>query len=382
MNLYERDPKDLQSQIDHYTLLRKQAVLDYYCRKEGYKNLGMHVLPTLAVSEHNAKEAIKMTIILKSLAASSFANETWTLRDTNLQLFNAPPQNCFKKGGFEVTVMFDDDPENIFPYTNWKYIYFQDDSDQWHKTTGQVDENGLYFEDNNKEKNYFELFQEKADIYSKKNTWTVKYNNEQFSSSIASSSRKHSPLSSETGRDPDGRPSTSTWDPNTSQKKFSDRRGEKQSEKESPSSTIRSPPRRRRRGEQQGESATNKRRRGGGNTESNVPTPEQVGSSLRSVARSNLSRLKRLQEEARDPPLILLKGSSNTLKCFRYRCNIKNERLFTNMSTVWHWVTDHENEQASRLLIAFTDNNQRSLFLRTTKLPKGCTYCFGQLNCL
>lgn len=380
MRIYETDPQDLQSQIDHYTLLRKQAVLEYYSRKEGYKNLGLHVLPTLAVSESNAKEAIKMTIYLKSLAQSSYARENWTLRDTSLELFNAPPKNCFKKRGYEVTVLFDDDPDNIFPYTNWKDIYFQDDNDMWHKTEGKVDENGLYFEDSNKEKNYFTLFQEKADLYSKTGKWTVKYKNEQFSSSITSSGRRDSPLSLETIRDADRQPSTSTCNTDTCQKKLSDGGRQKQTEKESPSSTIRTPRRRGRRGVQQGESAPSKRRRGGG--DSNVPTPDQVGSSLRSLSGAYHSRLRRLQEEAWDPPLILIRGSSNTLKCFRYRCYAKNEQYFTHMSTVWHWVTNEQDENASRILVAFIDSKQRDIFLRTTTLPKGCSYCFGQLDCL
>lgn len=380
MTLYEQDPNDLSSQIEHYTLLRKEAVLKYYCRKEGYKQLGMQVLPTLATSEHNAKEAIKMVLILRSLAQSAYSSETWTLRDTSIELFNAAPRNCFKKNGYEVTVWFDNDPENAYPYTNWMYIYYQDNTDQWYKTEGKVDENGMFYEDNENVKVYFTLFQEKADLYSKTGTWTVNYKNEQLSSSVASSARRHlSPLSYENSRNGS---STTTGHTNAPSQGSAYRRREESEPEEGPSSTSRSPARRRRRrgGGEQGKYSTRPEKRSrGGNTS---PTPEEVGGNHRSVPTSGLGRLARLQAEARDPPLLLISGAANPLKCFRYRCQTKSEQNFMLMSTVWHWVHNEQHESNSKLLVAFVNEKQRNLFLLTTKLPKGCTYCFGQLDCL
>lgn len=379
MTLYEKDPIDLPSQIEHYKLLRREAVLQYYCRKEGYKQLGLHILPTLVVSENNAKEAIKMMLVLQSLAKSPFADEMWTLRDTSMELFNAAPRNCFKKDGYEVTVWFDDDPENSYPYTNWKSIYYQDETDMWHKTTGRVDENGLYFEDSEKTKVYFTLFQEKADLYSKTGKWTVNIKNEQLSSSVASSARRHLPNLSYENRSP----STSSRDTsNSSQVPTTYRRREESDAEEGPSSTSRSPARRRRRrGEQQGKhsAARPEKRARGGNS---APDPDEVGRNHRSVPESGLSRLARLQAEARDPPILLISGPANPLKCFRYRCFSKNEQNFLQMSTVWHWVTNKEHEHSNKLLVAFKDDKQRNLFLVTTTLPKGCSYCFGYLDCL
>lgn len=382
MTLYEKDPVDLSSQIEHYTLLRKEAVLQYYCRKEGYKQLGLQILPQLSVSEHNAKEAIKMVLILKSLAKTQYAGEQWTLRDTSLELFNAAPKNCFKKDGYEVTVWFDNDPENAYPYTNWNSIYYQGDNEEWYKTPGRVDLNGLFYEDNEHVKVYFVLFQEKADLYSKTGQWTVNFKNEQLSSFVGSSSRRHiSPLLSyETSRN--GSSSTTTRDPSTNQKILpSNGRGEESESEEGPSSTSRSPARRRRRrGGEQRESAArpSKRQRGG----DSVPTAEEVGGTHRSVPSSGLTRLARLQAEARDPELLLINGAANQLKCFRYRCIAKAKHNFMVMSTVWHWVNNDHSDTHSKLLVAFESNKQRELFLLTTTLPKGCTYCYGHLDCL
>nr|AYA93527.1 MAG: E2 protein [Human papillomavirus] len=382
MTLYEKDPVDLSSQIEHYSLVRKEAVLQYYSRKEGYRQLGLQILPPLTVSEHNAKEAIKMVLILKSLAKSQFAVEEWTLRDTNLELFNTPPKNCFKKDGFEVLVWFDHDPDNAYPYTNWNCIYYQGENDQWYKTAGKVDINGMYYEDYDNVKVYFVLFQEKADMYSKSGEWTVNFKNEQLSSSIISSSRRHiSHLTHETNRNGS---SSTTRDTSPAKKAntFSFHgRGEESEPEEGPSSTSRSPAgRRRRRGGEQGKSAARpeKRKRGG----DAVPTAEEVGGHHRTVPSTGLSRLARLQAEARDPELILINGAANQLKCFRYRCYAKAKHNFIVMSTVWHWVQNEQKETNSKLLVAFESEKQRELFLLTTTLPKGCTYCFGQLNCL
>ncbi|AEM24610.1 regulatory protein [human papillomavirus 137] len=385
MTLYEKDPVDLSSQIEHYSLLRKEAVLQYYCRKEGYRQLGLQILPSLTVSEHNAKEAIKMVIILKSLSKSQFAGERWTLRDTSLELFNTAPKNCFKKDGYEVLVWFDHDPNNAYPYTNWNNIYYQGDNDVWYKTAGKVDLNGLYYEDYDNVKVYFVLFQEKADLYSKSGEWTVNFKNEQLSSSIASSTRRPIPLlSHETNRNGNGasRATTRNASPTSTALPISSYGGREESEsEEGPSSTSRSPTgrRRRRRGGEQGESAARpqKRKRGG----DAVPTAAEVGSNHRTVPSTGLSRLTRLQAEARDPQLILINGAANQLKCFRYRCYAKAKQNFIAMSTVWHWVNNEHKESSSKLLVAFDSDKQRDLFLVTTTLPKGCTYCFGQLDC-
>ncbi|ATQ38203.1 E2 [Gammapapillomavirus sp.] len=382
IDLYEEAPTDLPSQIRHYLLLRKQSVFEYYCRKEGYIQLGLHHLPALKVSEYHAKQAIKMGIILKSLQKSQYADERWSLQDTSADLFDSPPRNCFKKGPYEVEVWFDKNPDNVFPYTNWDWIYYQDENEEWHKVPGLTDYNGLYYEELNGDRSYFLLFSKDAPRYGDTNEWTVNFKNEQLSLPTNSASRRSA---GDVPQSPpifgDQQPTTSR-DPATS---TSDGRGTQQTSTQSAGSAQRQSGRRRRRGE--GKSTTNKRRRRGGSTGdsadvSGVPTPAQVGGSHRSVERTGLSRLERLQVEARDPYLILVRGPPNKLKCWRYRCNSNCNTPFQYISTVWRWVTDDADGNEGRVLISFLSKESRDKFATNTKFPKDTTVAFGSLDAL
>ncbi|AEM24631.1 regulatory protein [Human papillomavirus 140] len=375
MTLYETGPKDLKSQIKHFELLRKESALEYYARKEGYTSLGLQHLPTLQVSEHNAKTAIRMSLILQSLAKSQYANEQWTLADTSADRFDSPPRNCFKKDSYEVEVWFDGNPKNAFPYINWRWIYYQDDKDEWHKTAGETDYNGLYFTERDGTKTYFILFSSDADRYGNSGIWTVNVNNEQIFPSVASSSRRSSPVSPKTLGDTDRRSSSPTTYTKTPQKDGG--RSIQQEEASTSSATRTSGRRRRRRGE--GEPTTSKRRRRG---ERHILSAEEVGSSHRSVPRSGLSRIERLEEEARDPPILVVKGPANPLKCWRYRCDKKYKSFYLCMTTVFRWVSNEVDLADGRVLVAFANSNQRSRFIDTVPLPKGTSMCMGNLECL
>ena len=372
-DLIEAGPTELDSVIQYYDLSRKFHVLEYYCKKEGYSQLGLHHIPASRVSEHNAKTAIQMGLVLRSLAKSAYASETWTLQDASSDLFASPPRNCFKKGGYEVTVWFDNDKDNIFPYTNWSEIYYQDDEEKWHKVPGQVDYDGLYYIETDGSKSYFLLFFEDAQRFSKTNTWTVHYKNETIYLPITSSSRRAGADAQERA---DTQPTNPTRDTASTSQTY--RRTTQQSETSSPGPTKRHTALgRRRRGE--GKSTTGSKRRrilpGGG---SGSPAPEDVGSSHRSVARANLPRLARLQAEARDPKLILLRGPANTLKCWRYRCNTKCDSPIC--STVFKWVSHDESLQQGRMLLAFSSDRERDTFIKQTHFPKGTTYSLGSLD--
>lgn len=378
MNLYEQGPTDLQSQITHWELERKSNVILYYARQEGYLSLGLQPTPALQVSEYRAKEAIHMTILLKSLAKSEFAKERWTLTDTSSQLLLTEPKNCFKKGPFQVEVLFDNDEQNTFPYPNWDHIYYQDADDKWHKTAGKVDYNGLYFEEPNGDRTYFKLFEKDAATYGRSGQWTVRYKKTIISAPVTSSSRTSfepeaggSSIDSETLEETDR----------------THRRSQSNTTKSpqlSPSTTTVSPRRRRRRSRER-ESSPRKRRRTEQSTSSTTigaaPDADQVGRTHRSVDRHNLSRLARLQAEARDPPLIIVQGGSNALKCWRRRVSLKFGHLYLDSTTVFTWVRNHETrKQSSRILVAFDNSEQRATFLSTVTLPKSCSVSFGNLN--
>lgn len=353
----------------------------YYGRREGYKNFGLQPLPALSVSEYKAKEAIRQVILLKSLKNSIYGNEEWTLPETSAELTYTAPRNTFKKDPYTVDVWFDHNPNNSFPYTNWNKIYFQDERDNWHRAAGKVDVNGLYFEDANGDKSYFVLFTTDAQRYGTTGEWTVHYKNETISSTSLSSQRSLSTSSQgSVGSSRDSVPA---------KKGQSTRRRETEegSTDSSPSSTSSSSSavRRGRRRAQQREPAA----RGGGprakrqrqEEVSSTVSPDEVGRGNTTVPRANLTRLERLAKEARDPPVVLIKGRSNPLKCWRYRCE-KNCDLFDKITTVFKWVNASDDCNMHRLLVSFKNQNQRSMFLKSVTLPKGCTFSLGSLDSL
>lgn len=375
MTLYESNPKDLQSQITHYKLLRKECAIQYYARKEGYQNLGLQHLPTTRISEHNSKQAIKMTLMLESLAKSQYATEEWTLHDTSADRFLSPPRNCFKKNSFEVEVWFDNNPKNAFPYICWEWIYYQDESDTWHKVPGKVDYNGLYYVEIDGTAVYFLLFHKDAGRYGNSGEWTVNYKNEQILPPSVGSSTRRSVSESQD-------PTITT--PSNAETETQNRRREVQQETPGPSSTTRSPKRgqRRRRGGEGEQTSGKRRRRSEGRGGSDSITPEEVGKSHRSVPATGLSRVDRLKAEAKDPPIIIVKGCANKLKCWRFRCNQKCPRPYNYMTSVFKWITNDVKLADSRVLVAFADNTQRSRFIANVSFPKDTSYCFGSLECL
>ena len=349
--------------------------------------MGLQPLPALQVSEYKAKQAIEMGLLLTSLSKSQYASELWGLTDTSAELLLTPPRNTFKKKGYTVNVWFDNNENNTFPYTNWEYIYYQDDIEQWHRTRGEVDYNGLYFTENNGNRAYFLLFDSDAQTYSQTGTWTVHYKNQIISAPVTSSSKQSSDdYTTKAGQQPHFFASSSS--PTTTDGG--------QTSQEGVSSSTTSPSavrlRRRRSNEQQRElssreSPRTKRRRVPDEVDrqsavGSAPTAEEVGSRHRSLPRSGLSRLTRLQAEARDPPILLIKGLANPLKCWRYRLK-KYTRYFKCMSTVFRWVdTDEPESSRSKLLVVFNDTTQRDVFMKLVALPRGCTYTFGALNSL
>jgi len=368
MELYEAGETNLEAQIKHWKIIRKQYVYMYYARKEGYKHLGLQPLPTLLTSEYKAKEAIQQLILLESLQKSSFRDEEWTLSDTSAELTLTAPRNTFKKMPFIVDVWFDHLQSNSFPYTNWDRIYYQDEGDNWHVAQGKADVNGLYFDDYTGQRNYFTLFAPDGERFSSTGEWTVNFKNETISS-VNSSQGPSSNIS------PQGFV-TSSGDAVPRSTTFPSRRDK--GKEGVPSSTTPSTPelRRGRRRREQRESPSRRRPKRVRQNSGGV-SPSEVGRGTSTVPRSGLTRTQRLTEEARDPPILIVKGGANNLKCWRYRH--KNSSLFDQMSTVFKWVG---HDSGNRMLISFRSIQQRSLFLKVVHFPKGCTYALGYLDSL
>lgn len=383
LNLIEQGAEDLESQIQYWTLVRKENVMMYYGRKEGLTKIGLQPLPLLAVSEYNAKQAIHLMLLLRSLQKSPYARERWTLQDASAELINTQPKDCFKKQPYTVEVYFDNNKNNTFTYINWDFIYYQDSEEHWHKVPGLVDYNGLYYQEIGGDQVYFTLFDTDAHKYGQKGYWTVVFKNETLIAPVTSSSKPSSSISGQTFSS-----SISVTPEDTVSTSESPRRLQKP---EVGSSTEKTSTRRRRRRQQQREhspesstSTPAKRRRsggrGGGSILSSVPAPEEVGTRNRSVPRTGLSRLRRLEEEAWDPPILIIAGPANPLKCWRYRKGQQNVKCLA-MSTIFTWVGDESNaDERGRMLVAFRDTNERADFVKHLQLPKHASFAFGSLD--
>nr|QAB13906.1 MAG: E2 protein [Human papillomavirus] len=371
MTLIEKESTDLTDHIMYWDSVRLENILGYYARREGYNRLGVQPLPVAAVLEYKAKDAIKMKLLLTSLKKSIYGSEPWTLAEVSSELMNTNPKNCFKKQPFTVTVLFDNNENNSFPYICWDFIYYQDENSEWHKVKGQVDGNGLYYQEITGDTVYFTLFHSDAETYGNTGTWTVRFKNETIFAPVSSSTR--SATESETRA-----PSHAFSKPKASRKR---KQTDSDTDSDSPTSTTGLRLRRRGSGERKSTPrATPQRRRR--RLVGSAPSPEEVGSGSRSVPRQGLTRLGRLQEEARDPFLIALQGCPNTLKCFRNRFHSKYPSLYVSASTVFHWIIENNEDRicTARMLIAFDTAMQREVFLSHVTIPKGTEYWFGSIE--
>lgn len=197
MNIYEAAEHTLEAQIAHWTLLRREAVLLYVARQKGITRLGYQPVPPLAVSEGKAKEAIGIMLQLQSLQKSEYATEPWTLVDTSAETYRNAPEQHFKKGPVPVEVIYDKEPENANVYTMWKFVYYMDPEDVWHKTTSGVNHNGIYYLHGDF-KHYYVLFADGARTYSKTGYWEVKVNKETVFAPVTSSTPPGSPGQTDT----------------------------------------------------------------------------------------------------------------------------------------------------------------------------------------
>lgn len=418
LKLYEEENTDLESQLKHWRLQRRSSAVQYYARQQGLKRLGLQPVPSLASSEAAGKTAIEMTMLIHSLMQSPFANESWTLQDTSADLvLRTAPQRTFKKLPYNVEVWFDNDASNTFPYTNFRLIYAKDENDQWYKAEGRVEYDGMYFEEANGDKAFYKLFADDARIYSNTGIWSVHYNNHILSPPSSSSRTRPGSsnvivLSSDEGEpEPEPGPSSGqysipekerdvdTFQPSeegtrrrrstsessqTSGVERGDRRGPGDKQRE-----PRSPPVKRAKADSSG-GVRRRGARGGGGTggggrsgerRGTTPEAEEVGSRHHTVDGRGLSKLGRLQAEAWDPLIIIVKGPANALKCWRFRLKAYRQ-LYEKCTTVFKWIDNECETPNSRILLSFKSNTQRQQFVTYVKTPKHCNFSFGSLDSL
>lgn len=438
MDIYESGRDDIETQILHWQYLRQEQVLFYFARKHGVMRLGYQPVPPLANSEAKAKDAIGMVILLQSLQKSQYGKEPWTLTQTSLETVRSAPANCFKKGPQNIEVMYDNDPENLMVYTAWSYIYYQTVDDTWNKVEGKVDYHGAYYLEGTL-KVYYIQFEVDAARFSKTGIWEVHVNQDTIFAPVTSSSpaagegaatsidsasqspanrqppattvstRKRTPPRTESRRykRKASSPTTATVrrqkrqgerQEDTAKRSRSTSRGRQESSRggdqrrrrrsrEPSTSPERGRGGRSRRGpttrsQSRSLSRSRSRSRSRGSSSGGGVSPADVGISVRSPGRKHTGRLERLLEEARDPPVVVLRGDANKLKCYRYRAKKKYKELVKYYSTTWSWVGGTSNDRIgrSRMLLAFTSDTERQLFIQRMKLPPGVDWSLGSLD--
>lgn len=428
LSLYEEDSTQLQDQIRHWQLQRKDYVLQYCARSQSYTRIGFHPMLPQSIAQEKAKGAIEMVLHLTSLSKSAFAQEPWTLTDTSREMWNAPPSNAFKKAGHTVEVCFDGDKENRMQYTTWDAIYYECENDTWDKQPGLVDLYGCYYMRAGV-KTYFVDFKTEAAKYSKNNEWEVYYKGLTYSSfasvsSTTSSSSTVCECPSDCERDssvqqwghsedlqqhnrsndlvsyaPDQGGDSATGQRQQGQGQRPKSRGQGQrsrrpwvrlrSRRHSACDPLRSRPnpRRRpqaeegedwRRGQEDRPGEAEEPRPGG-----RVPRPEEEG---RQVNHPDHRRARRpqapVEHAAHEIPIAFLRGPANSLKCARYRWRLNYSQYFTRMSKVWSWVDAEGAQGGGRITVAFQSCVQRGQFLSTVPIPPNISVSVGRISAL
>ncbi|AHJ81399.1 putative E2 early protein [Eptesicus serotinus papillomavirus 3] len=416
LELFEKQSTDLQDHEQFWLLTRKEQAILFLARQNNVR-LSMPV-PSLAASKARARHAIEMSLLIKSLSESVYGREAWTLQQVSRERLLVAPEYTFKKGGRPVTVMFDDNHDNTAEYTAWDSIYFQDADNEWHRSKGDVDMEGLFYRDNDGHKIYYIDFAREAARYGSTGKWSLLYNNNALASvdspgyrdSSGESSTDSSPLSARSATRPTedrGSPQGSRRRPRlwvrprsrTRSRSLSRSSGRSRSRSRSrsrgatrasiqPAAGTRSRSRSRTRSRSRPRSrgspvspASPASLRGGRSPGSRrlgrsprprAVDPEQVGSSKRSVPAGPKRRLETLLQEARDPPGLLLTGPPNTLKCYRYSLKKNHSSLFSYISTTWHWTEAKGTKRVGngKMLIMFEDSERREWFQKIVSLPR------------
>ncbi|AAU11449.1 E2 [Trichechus manatus latirostris papillomavirus 1] len=412
LDLYEKAENTLSSQQEHWECIRQEQILYYACRSKGILRLGYQPIPTTSVSQTKAKAAISMCLFLAKLKDSAFASEAWTFAETSQERLAAPPSNCFKKGGYTVEVTFDEEIENKMLYTAWKYIYYLDMCDNWCKSEGMLDINGLYYNDG-ETKIYYVNFADEAQLYGVRGLWEVHDGNQTLFSSISAST----PVDERGDTEPDGPAPTTTGDlsepsPGSIPGGGSPTDTPVTHTEESippgstPVSCIRCVP------------PTNT----GGTTPQRIPAeaaakdtrdqakrkcdqgvvgrprkypytytggspPGRPSNHTRTLGRgsgsvSNFSTQSSVVVPSISGayPVTVFRGNVNQLKCWRGRIRDKYHMYFKDISTTWKWSGSgaKEGKQCARVTISFHSAVQRERFRCFVPVPPGVTAFNGQ----
>ncbi|QBR53193.1 E2 protein [Tree shrew papillomavirus 2] len=437
MDIYESGKDNIDTQVAHWGLQRREQAIMYLARQRGLSKLGFQKLPPLQVTQENARVAIQMHLSAMSLAKSKYAREKWTISDISKERYNCAPQSRFKKNGRTVTVYFDGCKENAMDYVVWGAVYTELEDGVWTRVASSVSSKGIYYEEDGEEVYYVD-FTEEAKAYGATGVWEVHDGNTIYTSVVPVTSSTPNAHHRRQAQVPDSGPaSLGAQHTRESIIYISCGAGGAASGPAlsrgpppvpgGPPAVCAQPSARGGRGEEEEaqeeeeeERPSAKRRailvRGAGATPSPQPpnisyhgaecapdtaagpppaspppataAPQCLAAAVPAVAveetrggheadqGSPTDRSGHSQREIgpRGPCVVTVKGPANALKCWRYRLHQQHAEHFLSVSTTWQWtqVSGRHRAGRARVLILFTGEGQRDLFLARVRLPRHC----------
>lgn len=375
LDLYEQGSDQLEDQIKYWELVRHEGAIEFCARKQGFNKLGMHTVPSSIGAESKAKSAIAMQMRLKSLLESQYGSLPWTLQDTSLEMVKrTEPEGMLKKHGHSVEVLYDDTEDNLVSYMVWGDLYGQDEEGQWQHYHSDVDYYGVYFTDMCGDKVYYEKFDVDSQRFGQLGRWTVKYKQKTFTSCPDSSSSKEANLPEQPTRKRK-RSWKDTTEPETPVRATDLHTPRSPRHPASCKPGGRGLREQHRRRQQQGERASPQRP-----SPEAWPTVEEARRRPEGPSGSCGPSDQRILPDSGHSPIILVKGPTNALKCWRNRLRRRPFRPFTSISTAFSWVGDSGGDGIGNMLIGFSDTSQREFFISSVPLPRGSIYHRGSLD--
>lgn len=379
LQLIEQSSKLLEDQICYWDLVKTEQLLLHAARKHGQSRVGFEPVPPSKVTEQQAKTAMLMSMVLKTLKNSTFSAEDWTLPECSHEVFITEPSYCFKKQGQQVEVWFEGNEDNAVPYVQWGSIYGQNNDNSWYKVHGNVDYKGLYYEDPEVGKRYYVDFEKEAVKYGNSKPWLVQTTNGTIfpSSSCTATRDTNSPYESphsSRGPSSESEAQLSFWGSYTGQLPHTrcHRRvlGEETDGQRSQEQAPAVGPRRRYRG-------GGEKRRRRGSPQQNF---EKAAGGSREAAGRPSSRGGENTHQDCSYPVLIFSGKPNVLKCWRSRVTQGYRDCFLDFSTTFSWCYFGGGRGVDgRVIVTFNSHMQLKCFLDKVPRPKTVKQSKGHL---
>ncbi|ACD39808.1 regulatory protein [Chelonia mydas papillomavirus 1] len=378
LSIIEQDSHTLGSILEFYKAMKVEYLLLAAARKKGRLHIGVQRVPPMQVSETKYREASTMIVLIESLMQSQFRDRKFSLHELQYSLVMTPPEYTVKQGPKQVYITYSDPSQTTEQFTKWKTILYQTDDwserpslpgthdPKWFLAHTLTDKNGLFIVDKSGDKDYYAFFSTKEPSSAvARGQWTI-------SSTV--------PAAAALSRQPSPRRSNSpNLDPCT-RSRGSHCGGVSPSNPDTPDTAgvrprdrtggLGTPPKSARGGGGRGQSTGgSKLQRGPRVTprssrqskEKNPVSPAEVGQNRKTVSGPG-TRLDRLIREARDPPGVIIEGSTSQIKHLRRRIQL-GPLKYLRVTSTWHWIVNKKVQKPCKMIVVFSNNAERQTFL-------------------